>query len=130
LVICRWPDNSEVRWDWAYTAMNEPPAKPKDSCAVLYWAERLMNPGEERRLGFTYGLGKLYTTGEGGTDGSGGGGSGRLRLLTAGSSRVGKAFTATAYVKASLAGHKIKLVLPAGLSRAEGQKVDQEVPKA
>ncbi|MBL8798535.1 MAG: sigma-70 family RNA polymerase sigma factor [Planctomycetia bacterium] len=131
LVICRWPDNSEIRWDWDFRPMNEVPQK-SDSCAVLYWAQQSMRPQSERRLAFTYGLGQIYGEGFGGS--AEGGFSpredGRLRLLTAGSSKMGNTFTATAYVKGDkLAGQKIRLELPAGLTLAAGQSSEQFVPK-
>src|SRR5262249_53814398 len=67
LVICRWPDNSEMRWAWPFQAMNEPVNREKDSCVVLYWAQKKMEPNEERMLGFTYGLGQIYGEGSGGS---------------------------------------------------------------
>jgi RNA polymerase sigma factor (sigma-70 family) len=131
LVICRWPDNSEIRWDWVFQPMNEPAGREKDSCTVLYWADRAMKPNEERLMGFTYGLGQIYGEGSGGSaDGGGGGSAGKMRLLTAGSYKIGKAFTATLYVKGEpLVGQKIALQLPAGLVLAEGQPVEQTVPR-
>jgi RNA polymerase sigma factor (sigma-70 family) len=139
LVVCRWPQNSEARWggsnepgDWNYEPMNADP-QMKDSCVVLYWAQQSMKPQSERHLAFTYGLGQIYGEGFGGS--AEGGFSpredGRLRLLTAGSTKIGNTFTATAYVKGDkLAGQRIKLELPAGLTLAPGQKAEQEVPKA
>jgi len=132
LVVCRWPDNSEIRWDWDFRPMNEGPQKA-DSCAVLYWGQQSMKPQSERHLAFTYGLGQIYGEGFGGS--AEGGFSpredGRLRLLTAGSTKIGNTFTATAYVKGDkLAGQRIKLELPAGLTLVPGQKAEQDVPKA
>jgi hypothetical protein len=132
LVVCRWPDNSEIRWDWDYRPMNDGPSKA-DSCAVLYWGQQSMKPQSERHLAFTYGLGQIYGEGFGGS--AEGGFSpredGRLRLLTAGSTKIGNTFTATAYVKGDkLAGQRIKLELPAGLTLVPGQKAEQDVPKA
>src|SRR5262249_25378363 len=117
LVICHWPGNSEARWDWEFQPMNEP--APADSCVVLYWADRTMRPGEKRDLAFTYGLGQIYGEGSGGTDPGGyapGENPKKLRLMTAGSSKVDRTFTATAYIKDDTwTGRKIKLELPAGL---------------
>src|SRR5262249_49166051 len=68
MVICRWPDNSEARWggtgkvgDWEYKPMDDGAdrGKPKDSCVVLYWGELNMPPRSTRKLGFTYGLGRI-----------------------------------------------------------------------
>jgi hypothetical protein len=50
--------------------------------------------------------------------------------MTAGSSKVDRTFTATAYIKDDTAtGRKIKLELPAGLALAPGQKAEQDVPR-
>jgi RNA polymerase sigma factor (sigma-70 family) len=131
LVICRWPDNSEMRWKWQYQAMNEPANREKDSCVVLYWPQKEMKPNEERLLGFTYGLGQIYGEGSGGSaDGGYGRDSGKLCLMTAGSSKIDRTFTATAYVKGdTLTGQKITLQLPPGLTLAEGQQAQQVVTK-
>src|SRR5947207_1448744 len=90
-----------------------------------------MKPKEERLLGFTYGLGQIYGESSGGSEEGGGGGSaGKIRLLTAGSYKIGKTFTATLYVKGeALAGQKIALQLPPGLVLADGQPVEQTVPR-
>src|SRR5262249_7300036 len=54
----------------------------------------------------------------------------KMRLMTAGSYKIGKAFTATLYVKGeALAGQKIALQLPAGLVLADGQPAEQTVPR-
>jgi hypothetical protein len=131
LVICRWPDNSETRWDWPFRAMNDPPGREKDSCVAMYWADRAMKPREERTLGFTYGLGQIYGESSGGSaDGGGGGSAGKMRLLTAGSYKVGRAFTATLYVRGeTLVGQKISLDLPPGLVLVDGQSAEQAVPR-
>jgi hypothetical protein len=127
LVICRWP-GTDARWggtnrpgDWKYEPINLNPAEP-DSCVVLYWAERPMQPGEKRELAFTYGLGRI-------SDGQGGPRE-QVRLLTAGSSRIGRTFTATAYFKGLPPGQKVKIELPRGLELAEGQKPEQVIPAA
>ena len=62
VVICRWQPATAARWDWPFRAMNDPPGAKKDSCVVLYWARRAMQPGEKRTLAYTYGLGRI--TGE------------------------------------------------------------------
>lgn len=62
LVICRWPQEwgaSEARWEWPFTAINDPKDKPKSSCVVLYWAKQNMKPDEKRHCGFCYGLGRI-----------------------------------------------------------------------
>jgi len=130
LVICRWPDNSEVRWDWNYRPVDDV-ADNKDSCVAMYWADRPMQPGEERLLGFTYGLGAIWGEGHGSSPSGGGGGTGgKLRLMTAGSLKIGRTFTATAYVKGEmLVGQRVTLRLPPGLELAPGQKLAQDVPR-
>lgn len=124
LVICRWPDNT--RWggtgkplDWKYEPISLNPAQP-DSCVVMYWSDKPMQPGEKRELAFTYGLGRI-SSGQGGP-------REQLRLLTAGASSIGRTFTATAYVKGIPPGQKAKIELPKGLELAEGQKAEQVVP--
>jgi hypothetical protein len=119
VVICRWPQEwgaSEARWDWPYTAMNEPKGREKDSCAVLYWARLNMAKGERRTLSYTYGLGAVSD----GKDGSNG-----MRLLAGGACAAGRTFTLTAYVKDPRDGDKAKLQLPADLKLADGQKAEQ-----
>ena len=130
LVICRWPDNSEIRWDWTYRPVDDVKDN-KDSCVAMYWADRPMRAGEERLLGFTYGLGAIWGEGQGGSVSGGGGGTGgKLRLMTAGSNKIGRTFTATAYVKGEmLVGQRVSLRLPPGLELVPGQKLDQDVPR-
>src|SRR5207237_1130607 len=54
-----------------------------DSAVVIYWGERLLQPGERREVGFSYGLGNV-AAGEGG---------GRLAVTTGGSFRPRGEFT-------------------------------------
>jgi hypothetical protein len=132
MVICRWPQNSEARWggtgrpgDWKYEPMDANP-KVKDSCVVLYWGELRMNPGEQRRLGFTYGLGRIagISTGDETIADSGGG---QMRLFTS-ISRLKKPFTATAYIKTKQQGEKVTMTLPSGMNFAPGQAPSQVIP--
>jgi hypothetical protein len=106
LVVCRWPDNKDKRWKWDYEAMNAVPEK-KDSCVVLYWDEELMEPGANRSMAFTYGLGRMSSSG-----------AGSLGLTVGGSFQPGKVFTVTAYVKEPKEGQKVKLILPGSLTLA------------
>lgn len=133
LVICRWPDNSETRWDWPFQAMNEPANREKDSCVAMFWADRAMKPREERTLGFTYGLGQIYGEASGGSAEGGYSSSasaGKMRLMTAGSYKIGRTFTATLYVRGDmLVGQKTSLELPPGLVLADGQSAEQAVPR-
>ncbi len=119
MLICRWPDNSRIKWEIEpFKAMNDPP-DTKDSCVTLYWAYEAMNPGEKRRLAFTYGLNTISTVGEGG--------DGRLALTAGGDFRPGREFTVTAYVKRPDPDQAVRLRLPDGFGFAEGQEADEKV---
>lgn len=121
VVLCHWPQEwgaSEARWDWPYTAMNEPKGREKDSCVVLYWGRVNMKAGEKRTLAYTLGLGPISD----GKDGSNG-----MRLLPGGACAAGQKFTITAYVKDPKDGDKAKLQLPAELKLADGQKPEQDL---
>lgn len=133
LVLCRWPQNSEARWggtgragDWKFEPMNVNP-KVKDSCLVLYWDEKELKPGEQRVLGFTYGLGLLAKADpdEVIADGSGL----QMRLLAHDAS-MQRPFTILAHVNTKAAKEnavqKFKLELPEGLNFAEGDKAEKE----
>lgn len=57
VVLCRWPSDARFAWDWSYQPFNAPD-HPPDACAVLYWAETVMQPGTHRKPAFSYGLGR------------------------------------------------------------------------
>jgi hypothetical protein len=116
--ICRWPGNSEIRWKWEPEAINQPPDKPKDSCVVLYWAERKMEPKERRDMAFTYGLSAVSAVQSGSTE---------LGLTAGGSFKLGGQFTLTATVKDPHPGQKVTLKLPAGLALVPGQSLEQSL---
>jgi hypothetical protein len=116
--ICRWPGNAEARWKWEPEAINEPPDKPKDSCVVLYWAERKMEMKERRDMAFTYGLSAISSAESGNTE---------LGLTVGGSFRLGGEFTLTATVKNPQPGQKVTLRLPGGLALVSGQSPDQSL---
>lgn len=118
LRICRWP-GSEARWDWPPLAINDNSdgGRDKDSCVVLFWNARKLNPKERRDMAFTYGLNKISTTGKFGS---------KLGLTAGGDFRVGGEFTLTAYLRNPEPGQKVTLeALPAGVALAEGQKAEQ-----
>jgi hypothetical protein len=117
LIICRWPGNKDMRWDIDnLMGMRQGDDKP-DSCVVLYWPYRTMAPGEVRRMAFTYGLGSVGA----------GGGNGTLALTTGGSTRPGREFTVTAYVKEPKDGQVVRLILPDGFSFASGHEAEKRV---
>ena len=91
-----------------------------DSCVFLYWDYRMMPPGDKRKMGYTYGLGRISIQGEGH----------KLGLTVGGSLRPGREFTVTAYVKDPAKGQKVKLIVPPELSLVEGQSAEQTVDVA
>jgi hypothetical protein len=132
LVLCRWPQGhgaSEARWDWPFESMNNRPNDP-DSCVLLYWTKVEMTPGEKRKCGFTYGLGRI--AGEPTTDAP----EGRVQYgnklrLFARSSKVNKPFVVSAYLN-GVDGQTVKLQLPPELqllSPSAEQRVKQEAGK-
>jgi hypothetical protein len=114
LVIARWPQNTEVRWDWPLEAMNAD-AKKKDSSVALYWATEKMEPGEKRQMAFTYGLNAISV------------GDANLGLTAGGDFRPAGDFTLTAYVKNPQPDQVVRLTLPEGLRLAEGEEVEKGV---
>jgi hypothetical protein len=108
LRICRYPGNRNVGWDW------EPEDMKGDSCVAVYWAEREMDPGEERHLAFTYGLSKLEV-------------GDLLALSVPNSVLPGAGFVATVYVYNPRPGQKVTLGLPAGLEFAPGEAAEKVV---
>ncbi len=95
----------------ASALMNDPPEEKNDSCVVLYWEDRPMEPGTRRAMAFTYGLGRISSSSDG-----------KLGITVGGSFQPGGVFTVTAYVKDPVPGQKIKLSLPRGLSLALGEE--------
>jgi hypothetical protein len=115
LRICRW-HGSEARWKWEPEAINEPPDQAKDSCVVLYWADRKTEPGERRDMAFTYGLNAISSATTGNSE---------LSLTSGGSFRLGGEFTLTATVKNPQPGQAVSVALPAGLALAPGEEAEQ-----
>jgi hypothetical protein len=95
---------------------DEDDQKKADSAVALYWAERELAPGEERKLGFAYGLGQL-ASGEGG----------RLGVTPPTNPRAGEDFPLTAYVSDPVEGQSVELILPRSLQLVEGN-AKQQVP--
>jgi hypothetical protein len=116
VVVCHWPMNSEVRWRWDPAPMNQPENK-KDSCVVLYWAERMMAPDERRDMAFTYGLNTISSLNSG---------NAALSLTAGGSFRPGGTFTLTATVAKPEAQQKVTLEpLPKGVVLADKEVAEQ-----
>jgi hypothetical protein len=88
-----------------------------DSAVVMYWNERPLEPGEQREVGFTYGLGTVAST-EGG---------GRLALTIGGRLVARGEFTLTALVHEPKPDEQLTLTLPSGFSLVEGTET-QPVP--
>jgi hypothetical protein len=106
MIICRWPNNSEIRWDLPVSdrqPIRRDQTDEGDSCVLLYWAEQPMQPQEKRYMAFTYGLGKISI------------GAADLGLTAGGSFKPGGEFTVTAYVKEPRENQKVTLNVPAGL---------------
>ncbi len=132
-VICRWPGESggggEAAWgneepktgDWSYVAMNDPPDKPKDSCMVIYWEKRNMQPKEKRVFGYTYGLGKIADPGDGPPPEPGG----RQLSLQVVKALHNQEFPIIATIVKGQQDQKVTLKLPAGLKLAPGQSLEK-----
>lgn len=121
MAICRWPEAygaGEAKWEWPFQAMNNPPGKEADSCVALYWARNAMAPNAQRTMGYTYGLGRTA---------EGSGSTAPLRLLAGGSSRQGKVFTITCYVRGPKQGQQVELKLPPEFGFATGQLAVQTI---
>ncbi len=93
------------------------PAEPADSCVVMYWEDKTLQPGKSRDVGFTYGLGSV----------AGGEGGGKLALTVGGSFSIGGEFTVTAYVSRPQRDQTVTLVLPDGFELLAGS-MKQNVP--
>ncbi len=123
LLICRWPGNREMGWKMEPEESMRSNDKKPDSCVVLYWPYvRMDEHGAPRNMAFTYGLNSIS-----GVSGSGGGGDGKIALTSGGSTRPGREFTVTAYVKDPKEGQVVELILPKGFSFAKGHEAKKTV---
>jgi hypothetical protein len=93
----------------------------KDSCAVLYWEDKVLEPGQKRWLGFAYGIGHITTDPEQKTPP-------QLALTLDGDFHPGKDFTLLAYVNKPDAEQTVKLTLAPGLTLVKG-KAERNVPQ-
>jgi hypothetical protein len=88
-----------------------------DSAVTIYWNEKVLQPGESREVGFSYGLGTV----------AGGEGGGKLAVTVGGSFLPGGEFTVTAYVQNPVPGQTVTLTLPSGFQLVQGAAT-QTVP--
>jgi hypothetical protein len=119
LLICRFPGNPNVGWDLAAVESIQPDSKDDkkekgDSCVVMYWPYKELNPGATRHVAFTYGLGSLEI-------------SGALALSVPSSVQPNSEFVVTAYVWDAQKGDKVKLIVPAGLKLAGGESAEKTI---
>lgn len=125
VVVCRWPQNSEVRWAWPPERIDANPHVP-DSCVAIYWGELMMAGKSQRLMGFTYGLGRMAGI-QDGDEIIAQGERGQLRLFVQ-RPKYNQPFTVTTYVQTKRPGERVQLLLPSGLRLAPGQSADQAVP--
>ncbi len=119
LRICRFPGNPNAGWDeWPMESMKPEGKEDKkekgDSCVVMYWPYKELNPGETRYAAFTYGLGSLEI-------------GGSLALSVPSSVQPNSEFVVTAYVWDAKKGDKVKLIVPAGLKLAGGERAEKTI---
>lgn len=105
-----WP-GSNAQWTYPITNMGS------DSAVGLYWSEAPVDPGAERRVGFTYGLAKVATGKSGG----------KLGLTAGGAFKKDGTVTLTAYLDRGLKQPTVTLTLADGLKLAAGQRAKQTV---
>lgn len=129
VALCAWPNQalgvpgalgSMTRWDVPVLPIRALPDRP-DSAVVLYWDERVLEPGHTRVVAFAYGLGRVASTGLS---------AGQLALTANGVFRPGGEITITAYVADPQPGQTIRLVLPSGLRLLEGQEETKPVVRS
>jgi hypothetical protein len=114
LRICRFP-GPNVGWgDWPVESMKPDSNKNEkgDSCVVMYWPYKDLDPGQTRHVAFTYGLGSLEI-------------GGTLALSVPASVQPNSEFVVTAYVWDAEKGDKVKLIVPPGLKLADGESAEK-----
>jgi hypothetical protein len=125
LLLTAWPSDQlklpgalgqSTRWDVPVAPIRQ----INDSAVIMYWEERDLAPGQQRELGFAYGLGRVATS-------TAAGSSGKIALTVDGTFRPGGVFTVTAYVSKPEAGQQATLELPDGLRLVEGE-AERRVP--
>jgi hypothetical protein len=108
VLLSGWPGGDAP---WTYPVRN----LGGDSAVGLYWAEAAIDPGAERRVGFTYGLAKLFSSGSGG----------EIALTAGGSFKTGGVVTVSAYLDRRVKQPTATVELDKGLKLAAGQKAKQ-----
>jgi hypothetical protein len=96
------------------------PSAPPDSAVTMYWSAQDIQPGQNRLVGFAYGLGQVASGEEA---------KGRLGLSVGGTLVVNYTFSVTALVKDAADGETVTLHLPRGLELVVGDRT-QKVPPA
>ena len=89
-----------------------------DSAVVLYWNPKSLKPGEVRKVGFSYGIGKVASEESGG----------KLLLTVGGSMAVDREFTLTALVQDPAKDETLTLELPTGIEFVEGKEKETVPP--
>ncbi len=110
LLFSHWPGSNAA---WTYPVQN----MGTDSAIGLYWVEAAVDPGAERRVGFTYGLAKVIA----------GKAGGKMGLTAGGSFKAGGVVTVTAYLDRDLKRPTVTLTVPDGLKLATGVRAQQTV---
>lgn len=110
LLISHWPGGN-APWTYPITNMGS------DSAVGLYWAEAPLDPGAERKVGFTYGLAKVASGKSGG----------KIGLTAGGAFKAGGVVTVTAYLDRDLKRPTVTATVPEGLKLAAGQRAKQTV---
>lgn len=88
-----------------------------DSAVTMYWDARALLPGQDRIVGFTYGLVGIASSE----------GKGELAVTMDGSFRPGGPFLVTAYLSRPLPGQTVSLGVPDGFTLLDGEAT-QSVP--
>jgi hypothetical protein len=91
----------------------------------MYWGQLTMQPGEQRTMAFTYGLGRIATE-----YGDGRSFNGRMRLFVGERARTHQPINILAYVRSTDPNQTVTLKLPAGMSFEPGVSATQTVPTA
>ena len=131
MIICRWPGELNAPWEWDPIQDIDFDSQRKDSCVVLYWPYRPLNPGEERHMAFAYGLGKLdVDVGKAGDPEPPKADDSPMALSVPGAAIVPDGeFYVTTYLWKTKPGQKVSISFPdKGLELSSGEKAEKDVP--